>query len=66
MSEEILQKAKEQIDRAIDRNGPYSHNIIGLVLNDVSAKLGRRAANSLIEEFDLEALYGFYCIHEEK
>lgn len=34
---------------------PYSHNIIGLCLQQVAEKFGNKAANDLIEEFDLES-----------
>lgn len=49
----MLKTARMNICRAIIRNGPYSHNIIGLVLRGVSQKVGYDAANGLIDEFSL-------------
>ncbi len=52
-----LIKAREKIETAIDQNGPYSHNICGLVLSSVVQDHGFETANELIEEYGLEFLY---------
>lgn len=50
-----LEDCKDAINDALDQDGPYTHNIIGLVLSKVFKELGGQpAVNELIEEFDLE------------
>lgn len=58
MSEITIAKAKEQIQKAIDQNGPYSHNIAGLVLSQVASEHGVDVANQLVEEFKLTRRFG--------
>ena len=52
-------KNVEHIKKAIEQDGPYSHNIVGLALTDTDRRFGVRAANALIDEFMLYDLYGF-------
>lgn len=62
---ESLDKAREQIQKAIDQDGPYSHNIVGLVLSSVASDYGTAQANELIAEFDLTEVYGIRPVQEE-
>jgi hypothetical protein len=48
-------KARKSIENAIEQDGPYSHNMISLTL--ISLK-NNKLANQLVEEYDLEELYG--------
>ena len=52
-----IYKYKQRIEKARDQNGPFSHNIIGLTLSQVSQEFGFDVANGLIDEYDLEDLY---------
>jgi hypothetical protein len=49
---------RQYIEEAIEKNGPYSHNIIGLALNQISKEEGVQAANDLMDEYDLSE-FGF-------
>lgn len=53
-----LSEARKKIERAIEKNGPYSHNIVGMVLSSVSKDHGVKKANELLEEYNIEGLYG--------
>ena len=55
-----LDKAREDIEEAIRRDGEYSHNVISCVLRIVANEYGYDVANSLVGEFELEELYGIY------
>lgn len=50
-----LQELKEIIEREKDFIGikPYSHNIISLVLLQISKEYSRKEANKCIDEFEL-------------
>jgi hypothetical protein len=51
-----IKAARDKIYEAVQRDGPYSHNIISLVLGRVAKFHGKKTANKLIDEFELEAL----------
>lgn len=57
-------QARKEIQKILDTNphGPYSHNIVGLILSQF-ADSGKnspnyKGANSLVDEFNLTSLYG--------
>ena len=50
--------AKQRIDSAINQYGPQAAPAIDLVMHEVRSDLGINAFNELVEEFDLELLYG--------
>jgi hypothetical protein len=52
----FLEKAKDDIEAALARDGGYSHNVIGLALQSIAEKLGRHTANDIIEEYELESM----------
>lgn len=56
--EEVMADAREVIGNEIDGMGNFSLNIIGMRLRSVEKRFGTEAANSLVDEFDLED-YGF-------
>lgn len=56
--EEVMNDAREVIGHEVDYMGNFSLNIIGLRLRTVEKRCGTDAANSLVEEFNLEN-YGF-------
>lgn len=60
-TEKEIKVAKEKIEKAIIQDGPYSHNIVGLVLSGLNDK---KAANKLIDEFELDELYGIQKVGE--
>lgn len=60
-----IEKWKERIEKAIEQNGPYSHNIIGLALSAIAKEAGNKVANDVIAEMDLE-MYGFRAVPEDK
>lgn len=49
--------ARRKIETAIEQDGPYSHNICSMALLAVAQAEGKKAANKLIDEYGLEALY---------
>ena len=53
---ETLEDHKTVINNALRANGPFSHNIISLVISSADKKFGVKAANELIVEFDLASL----------
>lgn len=53
-----VKEARESIQRAIDTEGQFSHNIISSVLRSVASRHGTRTANALVRDFALTALYG--------
>jgi hypothetical protein len=59
-----LAQARKEIKRAIVQRGPFSHNICSLVLRHVSQVHGLKAANSLVDELSLKALFGI-CKEKE-
>ena len=52
-----IDRTREMIQQAIDANGEYSHNICSLNLRRVSRFKGRKVANKLIDEFELDDIY---------
>lgn len=54
----VIGEAKRLIKRAIDQNGPFSHNMISLTLRSVDKDLGTKYANQLIRRFKLTEKYG--------
>lgn len=53
----VIKKASGRIEKAIEQNGPYSHNICSLALSMVSKELGAAQANALIEKYKLTELF---------
>lgn len=58
MESKKIKWARQTIERAIDQNGPYSHNVCSMALMAVAKADGKKAANKLIEDYGLDALYG--------
>lgn len=50
-----IDAAKAKIKQELERNGPYSHNIIGLVLGQVAKQFSKASANRLIDECGLQS-----------
>lgn len=57
MESQKVRWARRKIETAIEQNGPYSHNICSMALLAVAETEGKEAANKLIEEYGLNALY---------
>ena len=57
MESQKVKWARRKIETAIEQNGPYSHNICSMALLAVAEADGMDAANKLIEEYGLDALY---------
>jgi hypothetical protein len=60
VKKKTLQELKEiiRIERDFIGIKPYSHNIIGLVLLQISEEYSRKEANKCIDEFELQR-YGW-------
>jgi uncharacterized protein involved in exopolysaccharide biosynthesis len=52
----LVEEAKDRIEKALERDGQYSHNMITVALESISKKLGDHVANELIDEYELEEL----------
>ena len=61
-----LKRLRERIEREAPFVGrkPYSHNIIGLTLNEIAREFGVAEANRAIRDFGLEGL-GWREVGEE-
>ena len=53
-----IEEAKSSIEKAIDTDGPYSNNVVGSVLRLVDAEHGIKAALALMDEYELEEMFG--------
>jgi hypothetical protein len=50
---ETIKDHEQAIVKALNDNGPYSHNIIRLTLSSADSKHGEQTAKDLIEKFKL-------------
>ena len=64
MRKEITE-AEKKITKSLLQDGPYTHNIISLVLRDLSQKVSLKAANKIVDSFGLSA-YGIHKVKEAK
>ena len=53
-----LDDARKRLETAVTQYGQHAAPAIDLVMNEVRSDMGKAAFNELIEEFDLELLYG--------
>ena len=53
-----LKSLYDKIEKEVDYIGvkPFSHNIVGLVLQEISKEFGQDRANEAIDHFNLELL----------
>lgn len=61
MSKKIktIEDAKAELEELIDKiGGSHTHNLVGIVLRIVDKKFGRFEANRLIDEYELDILFG--------
>ncbi len=54
-----LDKARELLAKQVQVAGGYTRNGAKLILAEVYKEHGQQAVDRLIEEFDLESLFGF-------
>jgi hypothetical protein len=54
-----LNKAKELISVQANLGGGYNRNAAKLILAEVAREHGQAAVDQLIEEFELEKIFGF-------
>ena len=47
--------ARKKIERAMEQNGGFTHNLIGMALSMIG---DNKKANELIDEYSLDELYG--------
>ena len=52
-----VRMARQRIDKAINQDGAFSHNMIGLALAILSREDGQEAADKLVDEYNLTELY---------
>ena len=53
-----LDDARKRLDTAVTQYGQHAAPAIDLVMNEVRSDMGTVAFNELVEEFDLELMYG--------
>jgi hypothetical protein len=53
-----LDDARKRIDSAVTQYGQHAAPAIDLVMSEVRSDMGAGAFNELVEEFDLELMYG--------
>ena len=53
-----LDEARTRLESAVTQYGPHAAPAIDLVMSEVRSDLGKSAFNELVDEFDLELLYG--------
>ncbi|NWF71954.1 MAG: hypothetical protein HXY51_02750 [Nitrospirae bacterium] len=53
-----LDEARKRIDSAVTQYGQHAAPAIDLVMSEVRSDMGAGAFNELVEEFDLELMYG--------
>jgi len=53
-----LYEARTRIETAVTQYGQHAAPAIDLVMSEVRSDLGKSAFNELVDEFDLELLYG--------
>lgn len=56
--------ARKKIEREITSTGPYSHNIVALVLRDLATNWGLKYANQLVRELELDSYFGIDEVEE--
>ena len=53
-----LDEARTRLETAVTQYGQHAAPAIDLVMSEVRSDLGKGAFNELVDEFDLELLYG--------
>jgi hypothetical protein len=53
-----LEEARTRLETAVTQYGQHAAPAIDLVMSEVRSDLGKNAFNELVDEFDLELLYG--------
>ena len=53
-----LDEARIRLETAVNQYGQHAAPAIDLVMSEVRSDLGKGAFNELVDEFDLELLYG--------
>jgi hypothetical protein len=53
-----LDEARTRLETAVTQYGQHAAPAIDLVMSEVRSDMGKGAFNELVEEFDLELLYG--------
>jgi hypothetical protein len=53
-----LDEARTRLETAVTQYGQHAAPAIDLVMSEVRSDLGKGAFNKLVDEFDLELLYG--------
>lgn len=59
-----IRQACEQIEKAMEQDGPFTHNMIGITLLGLAEKFGYKYSNDLIKQYDLTDLYGIEEIED--
>ena len=60
-----LDDAKKRIESAVTQYGQHAAPAIDLVMNEVRSDMGVGAFNELVDEFDLELIYGIAPIESD-
>ena len=60
----IIYEYRKQIEAEVERQGSFSHNIIGIVLRQVSEEFSVNVANGLVDEYELDEIFGIQKVSE--
>ena len=59
-----IYKYRLQIEAEVEKQGSYSHNIVGIVLRQVSKEFSVNVANGLVDEYELDEVFGIQKINQ--
>lgn len=54
----MISKHEKDIREAVNKNGPYSHNLISATLRLIAKEKGTKSANALVDKYRLTEIYG--------
>ena len=61
-----IEKAIAEINEQIDDPREHSHHVVGWILRGIATKWGKAQANRIIEDLDLEYIFGIAQVKENK
>jgi hypothetical protein len=63
--EQDLANARFEINEQIYIHGEYSHNVVSCILRRISAIYGKKVANQLVYDLDLDDEFGIGPVKED-
>lgn len=58
--DQFVLEARARIEKALNQNGQYTHNMLSIALRTLADKVGCCVANQLISEYELDYLYDIH------